>query len=115
MSNVKNLRVWQLGMQIVGGIHALAAKLPRTGMGGLKDQMIRAAISIPSNVAEGSCRGSDVEFRRFVGIALGSCRELETQLEIVRQLDVGDQVQCEQLVEQVDHEGRMLRRLMQAL
>ena len=115
MANVKTLRVWNVGMDIVEAVGRLAGMLPKMGAGELRSQMMRAAISIPSNIAEGAGRGSDREFKRFVGIALGSCRELETQLGIVQQLGLGEQVLCAQLVEQVDYEGRMLRRLMQVL
>ena len=115
MPNVRSLRVWCLGMEIVEGVEQLVARLPRTGAGELRSQMTRAAISIVSNVAEGAGRGSDRDFKRFVGIALGSCRELETQLEIVKVLGVGEAEQIAEILEKVDHEGRMLRRLSQTL
>jgi len=115
MAYVKELRVWHVGIQIVGEIRELVDSLPRNGVGDLKNQMVRAAISIPSNVAEGAGRESDREFRRFLRIAMGSCQELETQIEIVRLLGIGDRMVVERLVDRVDHEGRMLRCLLRRL
>ncbi len=115
MAYIKELRVWHMGIQIVGEIRDLVDSLPRNGVGDLKNQMVRAAISIPSNVAEGAGRESDQEFRRFLRIAMGSCQELETQIEIVRSLGIGDQEIVNRLVECVDHEGRMLRCLLRRL
>jgi len=115
MAYVKELRVWHMGIQIVGEIRELVDSLPRNGVGDLKNQMVRAAISIPSNVAEGAGRESDQEFRRFLRIAMGSCQELETQIEIVRSLGIGDREIVDSLVECVDHEGRMLRCLLRRL
>ncbi len=115
MANVRELRVWHVGMQLVADIQRMVTGFPRTGAGELKNQMIRAANSIPSNIAEGAGRESDPEFRRFLRIALGSCRELETQLEIARCLKVAGQQDFEVVVDRVDHEGRMLRKLIQSL
>ena len=115
MAGFRDLRVWQVGMRIVGGVQKVTARFPGTGVGGLKAQMRRAAISIPSNIAEGSNRGHDTELRRFLGIALGSCGELETQLELAHQLEYSDEQRDAELVDQIDHEGRMLRRLIQRL
>ncbi len=115
MANVRELRVWHVGMQLVADIQRMVAGFPRTGAGELKNQMVRAAISIPSNIAEGAGRESDPEFRRFLRIALGSCRELETQLEIARCLKVAGQQDFEVVVDRVDHEVRMLRKLIQSL
>ena len=80
MRNFKELTVWKSGMDIVKKVYILANLLPDTEMYGLKTQMQRAAISIPSNIAEGCSRHSDVEFKRFLEIAIGSSFELETQL-----------------------------------
>ena len=102
-------------MTIVKDVHDLADGLPRSGYGELKAQMKRAAISIPCNVAEGANRGSDRDFRRFLGIALGSCGELETQVEMVRMLEIADEARIAELDEHVVQEGRMLRKMMQAI
>ena len=115
MAHVRKLRVWTLGMQIVRDVKSIVDGCPRTGVGDLRNQMVRAAISIPSNVAEGAGRESDMEFRRFLRIALGSCRELETQLEIAWCLGLLDDATHQLVMDRVDHEGRMLRLLIRSL
>ena len=73
-------------MQLVIDIYKLSNKLPKEEKYGLKSQITRAAISIPSNIAEGSSRSSDKDFKRFLEISLGSAFELETQLLIIQKL-----------------------------
>lgn len=80
MKNYKELRVWQRGLDIVSATYELVRQLPREETYGLRSQMTRAAVSIPSNIAEGSSRTSEKEYRHFLEIALGSCFELDTQL-----------------------------------
>ena len=79
-SDFKDLRVWQQSMDIVTDIYKLMAYLPLEEKFGLSDQIRRAAVSIPSNIAEGQARGSKNEFCHFLAIARGSLAELETQL-----------------------------------
>ncbi len=69
-------------MELVKNIYELSSKFPQSEIYGLTSQMRRCAISIPSNIAEGSHRSTDKEFRQFLFIAFGSGSELETQLEI---------------------------------
>lgn len=85
MKNYKELKVWQRGLEIVAATHELARLLPREEIYGLRSQMTRAAVSIPSNIAEGSSRTSEKEYRHFLEIALGSCFELDTQLIVAVQ------------------------------
>jgi len=82
MRNYKNLNIWQKGIQIVKKVYFLVEKLPATEKFGLKSQLSRAAVSIPSNIAEGCSRTSEIEFKRFLEIAMGSLFEVETQLII---------------------------------
>jgi four helix bundle protein len=82
---------------------------------GLVAQMRRAAVSIPSNVAEGFNRKHNPEYRQLLYVALGSCAELETQIEVAHDLDflsVGDR---DKVLERLDHESRMLRNLIKRL
>ncbi|MBT2556347.1 four helix bundle protein [Hymenobacter sp. ISL-91] len=85
MKNYKELKVWQRGLEIVAATYELARQLPREETYGLRSQMTRAAVSIPSNIAEGSSRTSEKEYRHFLEIALGSCFELDTQLIVAIQ------------------------------
>ncbi|HBQ60188.1 MAG TPA: diversity-generating retroelement protein bAvd family protein [Balneolaceae bacterium] len=85
MKNFKKLIVWQRSMDLVSETHNVVAKLPKVERFTYRDQMVRASISIPSNIAEGSSRDSRKDFKRFLRISLGSSFELETQLLMLEQ------------------------------
>jgi len=87
MRNFRNLNVWILGMEIVKDIYLLTKDLPAYEQYGLTNQIRRAAISIPSNIAEGSSRKTNPDFARFLEVALGSSFEIETQLLIANELN----------------------------
>jgi four helix bundle protein len=80
------LRVWQLGMQLTEEVYLLTQSFPISELYGLTSQMRRAAVSVPSNIAEGAGRESDQEFTRFLIMARGSLSELETQCLIAQRL-----------------------------
>lgn len=82
----RDLVVWQKAMDLVVEIYRLSDKFPKSEVYGMISQMRRAAVSIPSNIAEGKHRGTRRDFRQFILIAYGSGAELETQLEIVKKL-----------------------------
>ena len=82
MHNFRKLDTWLDGVELADTIYTLTAAFPTPGIYGLSTQMQRAAVSVPSNIAEGSGKGSDRDFARFVSISLGSLFELETQIEI---------------------------------
>jgi four helix bundle protein len=84
--NHRDLRVWQFAMALVERIYALTAAFPRDEIYGLTSQMRRAAISIPSNIAEGAARGTTKELLHFLRIADSSLSELDTQLELAKRL-----------------------------
>ena len=79
-ADYKDLLVWQKAMDLASSVYEITRKLPKEELYSLGDQMRRAAVSIPSNIAEGKARNSDKEFNYFLGISKGSCAELETQL-----------------------------------
>ncbi|REH56458.1 four helix bundle protein [Tenacibaculum gallaicum] len=79
--NYKNLKIWNIGINIVEGVFKLTDKFPKEEKFGLVSQINRCSVSIPSNIAEGSSR-TDKSFSHFIDIALGSSFELETQLII---------------------------------
>ena len=81
-----DLQVWQLGMKLVKDIYAITKQFPDSEKFGLCSQMQRAAVSIPSNIAEGAARSGDKEFLHFLFIARGSLSELETQVMISKEL-----------------------------
>ncbi|MFC1496975.1 four helix bundle protein [Verrucomicrobiota bacterium] len=76
--NFRDLDVWQKGMQIVIEIYRITKEFPKDELYGLISQMRRAAISVPSNIAEGFGRFHNKEYRQFLYVAQGSCAELET-------------------------------------
>ncbi len=82
----KDLKVWQRSIELVTEVYTLTGKFPDSERYGLADQMQRAAVAIPSNIAEGQKRGHPKEFLRFLHISYGSGAELETQLEICKRL-----------------------------
>lgn len=88
MRNFRKLKIWEQGIDIVKQIYRLSQKLPANEKFGLISQITRAAVSIPSNIAEGSSRNSQIEFKRFLEIAMGSVFEVETQLVIIQELNL---------------------------
>ena len=78
--NYRELLVWQEGITLAKTIYQLAEKFPRTETYALSDQLRRAVVSVPSNIAEGQARKLPGEFRHFLHIALGSLAEVDTQL-----------------------------------
>lgn len=82
ISNHKDLDAWKLSMELVTDIYQLTGSFPKEEIYGLTNQMRRAAVSIPSNIAEGAARNSEKEFLQFLHFSLGSAAELETQLLI---------------------------------
>jgi four helix bundle protein len=86
MQNFRNLQVWQKSHQLALSTYEVPAYLLRPDAWPLRDQILRAAISIPSNIAEGTGRGSDPDFRRFLWHSVGSCNELDSQLLLAHDL-----------------------------
>jgi four helix bundle protein len=86
----RDLTVWQKSMQLTVAIYRLSRDFPPEEIYGLTSQIRRAAMSVPSNIAEGHGRLNTAEFRQFLGIARASNFELQTQLEIARSLHFGN-------------------------
>ena len=88
----KDLRAWQSAMLLVEDIYRLTSTFPKEELFGLSSQMRRAAVSVPSNIAEGSARNGTKELLYFLGMATGSLAELDTQLELVYRLKYCDDI-----------------------
>ena len=114
-SHFRELEVWQLAMQLARAVYGLTAAFPREERYGLTAQLQRAAVSIPSNIAEGNARSSLRDYARFVSMALGSTAEVQTQLLLSRDLDLGTEADSAAALELCDRVGQMLSRLHQAL
>ncbi len=109
----KDLIVWQKAITLVTDVYRATQQFPKEELFGLVSQMRRAAVSIPSNVAEGQARLTQGEFRQFLGHARGSLAELETQLLISQNL--GYLPGSPGLFEQVAEVGRLLNGLLASL
>ena len=110
----RQLRVWQRGMELAVEIHRLTRAFPREEVYGLVSQMRRAAVSIPSNIAEGYGRGGK-DYARFVSMAYGSLLELETQLELARRFEYLDATTHAAASSTCSEVGRMLNGLRTSL
>ncbi len=111
----RDLRVWQAAMDLLVGVYRLTAVFPRLEAYGLTSQTQRAAISIPSNIAEGHTREHRKEYLQHISVAQASLAELETCLEIARRLGYSSVEQLSPLFEQVASLGRQLYSLRNAL
>jgi four helix bundle protein len=115
VKSYRDLEVWQKGIVLTKNVYQATGEFPAEEKFGLVSQMRRAAVSIPSNIAEGHARSSTADFQRFIMIAMGSVAELETQIIISVDLGLFSPTVSSNLLEQLDDIGRMLRGLHQAL
>ena len=111
----RDLRVWQAGIELVQIVYELTSKFPRSEIYGLASQMQRAAVSVPSNIAEGHTRESTREYLQHLSIAQASLAELETQLEIAKLLNYISEAEMLRVVEKISSLGRQLFALRNAL
>lgn len=102
-------------MEIVLEVYSLTEKLPESEKYGLSSQMCRAAVSIPSNIAEGSSRNSELDFKRFLEIAIGSSFELETQLILTKELGYIGSEKSTDLLALLDKEQKKINTLISKL
>ena len=108
ISTFKDLRVWQEGIQLVSEIYSLCGRFPKSELYALASQMKRAAVSIPSNIAEGHARNHRAEYRQSVYVAIGSLAELETQLHIAQQLKLLQDESASSVLARIDRLRAML-------
>jgi len=111
----QDLLAWQKAMELVEQIYAVTSKLPQEEMFGLKSQMRRCAVSIPSNIAEGQGRSTRGEFQQFLGHARGSLYELETQILIAAKLHYLHPDEQERLRTEAQRLGRIINALIASL
>lgn len=115
IKSYKDLEVWKKGIEIVDFVYELTEGFPKNEKFGLASQMQRAAVSIPTNVAEGASRGHTKEYVHFCYVALGSCAELETESVIALRREYIQQREADELAVMLDEEGKMLRGLVRSL
>ncbi|MDD4287152.1 MAG: four helix bundle protein [Candidatus Peribacteraceae bacterium] len=104
----RKLKVWEKAMELVKIVYELTSTFPKEEQYGLVSQMRRSAISLPSNIAEGSQRTSNKEFANFILIAKGSLAELETQVLTAQMLRYGSENHIEDILRRSDELSRML-------
>jgi four helix bundle protein len=108
----KKLDVWKLSMDFTSDIYEITKILPQSENYGLQNQLRRAAVSIPSNIAEGSARKSKAEKNRYYEIARSSLVEIDTQLEITKRLNYIDDNKLITLSESMNHIFAMLSNII---
>ena len=111
----KELIVWQKGVELSKKIYPLTEAFPKEEIYGITSQMRRAAVSIPSNIAEGRNRGTRKDFVQFLRIASGSVAELETQIEIAKQLPKMQAFSYQEIDILISEVSRMLTAMIKKL
>jgi four helix bundle protein len=115
VQSYRDLIAWQKSIELVLEIYRCTEVFPKTETYGLISQLRRAAISVPSNIAEGHERISTGEFRQFLGRALGSLMEIETQIIVAERLGYLDKEKSMQLLERTAEVGKILNGLLRSL
>ena len=115
VQSFKDLQVWKIGMMLAEEVYRLTETFPKRETYALISQMQRAAVSVPSNIAEGHARDSTKEFLHYISIAMGSLDELETQLLLAGRLDYIDNTRTRSILSRTSELGRMLRGLQKTL
>ncbi len=108
MPGHRDLIAWQKAMELVTEIYRVTCAFPRDELYGLTNQLRRAAVSVPSNIAEGYGRNSPNELHHFLGQARGSLAEVETQVEIAKSLGYLDVEKASELLSRIAEVGRVL-------
>jgi four helix bundle protein len=115
MGNFKELLVWKKSIEFVTEIYEITAAFPPEEKFGLVSQIRRAAVSIPSNIAEGNARRSSADYIQFLKIARGSGAEVETQIVISKDLGFIEEAKCEDLISKITEIMKMINGLINYL
>ncbi len=115
MHQFKELEIWKRSRLFCSEVYQMTSSFPSDEKFGLTNQLRRAAVSIPSNIAEGSSRNSNKDFSRFLEIAIGSAYEIETQVLIASDLGFVSTDECEKLVNELAEIIKMISRFRSTL
>lgn len=115
MQSFRNLKVWQKAHELTLDIYRCSKNFPKEEMYGLTSQMRRASASVGANIAEGSCRGGDAEFGRFLQMAAGSASEVEYHVLLARDLQLLQHADYERLSSAAEEVKRVLASLLRKL
>ncbi len=113
--NYRDLIAWQKAMDLVEHVYRVTLSWPQEELYGLTNQVRRAAVSVPANVAEGQGRGTSKELSRYLAIAVGSLYEVQTHLLISQRLHYSDEGEIETAMRCTNDVGRLLHRLMRSI
>jgi four helix bundle protein len=111
----EDLKVWQRSKDLAVDLYNLSKNFPKEDLYGITNQIRRSSLSIPSNLAEGSSRGSKKEYSRFIKIAHGSSSELKTQIIVAREIEILDELNFKRIIKEIDEIGRMLKGLERSI
>ena len=111
----RDLIAWQKAMDLVAGVYRVTEAFPAREQFGLSNQMRRASVSIPSNIAEGQGRGTTKDYVHFLHISRGSLQELETQLLLAQRLSFAGESDVQRLLSVCDEVSRLVSGLINAL
>ena len=112
--NYRDLLAWQRAVEFVTAVYRATQSFPKDELYGLRAQLRRAAVSVPSNIAEGQGRGGDREFVRFLRVAHGSLREAETQVLIAERLEFMAAETTASLMDLAAEVGRLINGLLRS-
>jgi len=112
MQDFRGLKVWQKSHELTLAVYRSTERFPKHELYGITNQMRRAAASVPANIAEGCCRSGDVEFARFLQIAMGSASELDYHCLLARDLELLGSETYDRLAGDVTEVKRMLASLI---
>jgi four helix bundle protein len=115
VTSYRDLKVWNAAMDLAELVYGETARFPQRETYGLRQQLEKAAVSVPSNVAEGHARDSTKEYLHHLSIALGSLAELETQTILASRLKYIEQRKSDGLLMAADEVGKMLRGIQKSL
>lgn len=115
IKSYRELKVWSLAMELVENIYSHTTSFPHEEKFGLSSQLRRAAVSVPSNIAEGHSKQSSKEYLRHISIAMGSLAELETQVELSKRLNYVNAESLNELISCMDEIGKMLRGIQKTM
>ena len=111
----RDLEVWRLAMDLVEGVYRISRDFPKAEEYRLTSQLLRAAVSVPANIAEGNARSSRKDYARFVSISRGSLAETETLLVLARRIGLARPELIDSVLSEADRVGRMLNGLHRSL
>ena len=115
IKSYKDLNIWKRSIRLVEDIYKISQNFPKEEIYGLTSQLKRAAVSIPSNIAEGFTRLHNKEYRQFLYISLGSCAELNTQIIISSRLSYLSSEKANGILKEIEEISKMIMGLIKKL